>query len=145
MGEWRFSATSSAVGAVGLDAALADSSHMHSTALNTALRRVPVLGVALLATLALADAARANPCPGADQCPWTDVRTVGDVGAGEFRAPYGVAADLSGNLYVVENDNHRVQKLDPSGAAIAAWGDTGDGDGEFSYPHDVAVDDSGAI
>jgi tripartite motif-containing protein 71 len=117
---------------------------MDSTALNTALHRLFVLVLALLATLALADAARANPCAGAEQCPWTGVRTVGDVGAGEFRAPYGVAADSSGNLYVVENDNHRVQKVDPSGAPIAAWGDAGEGDGDFSYPHDVAVDDSGA-
>jgi DNA-binding beta-propeller fold protein YncE len=30
---------------------------------------------------------------------------------GEFRQPYGVAADCRGNVYVTEEDNNRVQKL----------------------------------
>jgi DNA-binding beta-propeller fold protein YncE len=79
-------------------------------------------------------AASASPCAGADPCPWTDVETFGDVGAGEFRAPQGLGADASGNVYVVDQDNHRVQKLDSTGAFVAAWGGYGTAEGRLNNP-----------
>ena len=42
-------------------------------------------------------------------------------GPGEFRAPRGVAVDKSGNIYVADTGNKRVQKLDSSGKFIAEW------------------------
>jgi tripartite motif-containing protein 71 len=110
--------------------------------------RIPVPGhllmfavlVAALALGALPSGARAAACPGADACPWTQIDTFGGVGGGEFRAPYGVAADAGGNLYVIENDTHRVQKLDPTGGYLSEWGRFGSAEGEFEWPDDIAVD-----
>jgi DNA-binding beta-propeller fold protein YncE len=59
---------------------------------------------------------------------------------GEFRAPYGIGTDAGGNLYVVEQDMHRVQKLDANGAFISKWGHDGTGAGELYFPYDIAVD-----
>jgi sugar lactone lactonase YvrE len=83
--------------------------------------------------------------PAAIASPWTQVDTFGDVGNGEFRAPYAIAADAAGQLYVVENDMHRVQKLDANGAFLASWGGQGGAEGEFSYPTDIAVDAAGGV
>ena len=96
--------------------------------------------VAALALGALPSGARAAACPGADACPWTQIDTFGDVGGGEFRAPLGVAADAGGNLYVIENDTYRVQKLDPTGGYVSEWGRFGTAEGEFKWPEDIAVD-----
>ena len=38
-------------------------------------------------------------------------------GPGEFNAPWGLAADAAGNLYVADHGNARVQKLGPRGCA----------------------------
>ena len=43
---------------------------------------------------------------------------------GEFQAPWGLAADAEGNLYVADHGNARVQKLGPRGAADAAFAAT---------------------
>jgi uncharacterized protein (TIGR03437 family) len=45
----------------------------------------------------------------------------GDGGPGdsaELDAPYGIGADLSGNVWVVDRNNHRVRKLTPSGPLV---------------------------
>lgn len=109
--------------------------------------RIPVSGqlvlLALVASIALGAlpaVSRAAACPGADPCPWTQVDTLGDVGHGQFRAPLGVATDAGGRLYVIENDTHRVQKLDPTGAHLDDWGSFGSGEGEFRWADDIAVD-----
>jgi tripartite motif-containing protein 71 len=102
-----------------------------------------LLAVSIAAALVFVPTASASSCPGADPCPWTQVDSFGDVGPGEFRAPLGIDADASGNLYVVENDTHRVQKLDPNGAVLKTWGGPGSGDGKLEYPYDIAVDPAG--
>ncbi len=43
-------------------------------------------------------------------------------GAGEFNLPWGVAVDASGDVYVKEIDNHRVQKFDPAGRFVLMFG-----------------------
>ncbi len=42
-------------------------------------------------------------------------------GPGEFNAPWGLACDAAGNLYVADHGNARVQKLSPRGAPDAAF------------------------
>lgn len=44
-----------------------------------------------------------------------------------FRNPQGVAVDSSGNLYVADTYNHRIQKFNSAGTFITAWGGYGSG------------------
>jgi sugar lactone lactonase YvrE len=64
---------------------------------------------------------------------------------GQFNRPRGLAADSSGNLYVADTENHRIQKFSSTGAFISKWGTQGTGNGQFNKPYDVAVDNSGNI
>ncbi len=43
-------------------------------------------------------------------------------GNGQFDHPYGVAVDASGNVYVADWGNYRIQKFSSTGAYITAWG-----------------------
>ena len=56
-----------------------------------------------------------------------------------------MAVDGSGNVYVVDNGNHRIQKFTSSGTYLTQWGSYGSGDGQFNYPYGVAVDASGNV
>ena len=42
--------------------------------------------------------------------------------AGQFNKPKGIAFDSSGNIFVLDQDNHRIQKFDREGAAQHQWG-----------------------
>src|SRR5205809_1105005 len=59
--------------------------------------------------------------------------------------PPGVATDGSGNVYVSDPDNNRIQKFDASGAFLTAWGNYGAGEGQFAFPSGVAADGSGDV
>src|SRR5439155_3914247 len=48
--------------------------------------------------------------------------------------PSGVATDGSGNVYVADAGNHRIQKFDANGTFLTAWGSPGSGDGQFRGP-----------
>jgi flagellin-like protein len=54
--------------------------------------------------------------------------------------PWDVDTDASGNIYVLENANHRVQIFDPAGNPISTIGSgPGSGDGQFQFPFGLAV------
>ncbi|WP_284645292.1 immunoglobulin domain-containing protein [Paenibacillus silviterrae] len=83
---------------------------------------------------------------------WSEWKKVGGgtgLGLGEFSSPYGVAVDSSGNVYVADSGNNRIQKLDISTNTWSEWkrssGGAGSGLGEFNYPSGVAVDSSGNV
>src|SRR5215831_2898798 len=51
-------------------------------------------------------------------------------GDGEFYGPSALAADASGNIYLVDNFNFRIQKFDSNGNFLSKWGSFGTGNGE---------------
>jgi sugar lactone lactonase YvrE len=65
--------------------------------------------------------------------------------AGQFHFPNGEAVDASGNVYVVDTYNHRVQKFSSSGVYETEWGTFGSDVGQLKNPLDCAVDSSGNI
>ncbi len=60
-------------------------------------------------------------------------------GNGQFNRPTGVAVDSSGNVYVADSLNHRIQKFTATGSFLSAWGSHGSGIGQFDMPVDVDV------
>jgi DNA-binding beta-propeller fold protein YncE len=66
-------------------------------------------------------------------------------GTGQFDTPVGVAIDSSGNVYVVEVGNNRVQKFTNIGAFIGTWGTFGTSNGQFDFPGGIALDSSGKV
>jgi DNA-binding beta-propeller fold protein YncE len=65
----------------------------------------------------------------------------GQMAPGAFDDPSGVAVDPAGNVWVVENDNKRVQKLAPDGSPLLVFG----GDAGFSDPRQLALAPSGDV
>jgi tripartite motif-containing protein 71 len=63
-----------------------------------------------------------------------------DASQGQLRGGYGIAVDATGNSYVVDQENSRVQKFAADGSFIAAWGSLGSGNTNFNYPRGIALD-----
>ena len=67
---------------------------------------------------------------------------------GEYHNPEGLASDSQGNIYVADETNHRVQKVDPDGrflwkvGAVDAYGRprAGTAPGQFNMIRGVAID-----
>ncbi len=90
--------------------------------------------------------------------PGIDVEGVYDTGDGQFRSPWGVDVDSSGNIFVADTSNQRFQKFDSDGEFLGWWGydysdftgwhppgtfeigRLGVENGQFWLPYDVAVD-----
>ncbi len=64
---------------------------------------------------------------------------------GQFYNPHGITIDSTGNIYVVDTLNHRVQKFNSSGVYQSQFGSYGSGDGQFYEPRGIAVDSSGNV
>jgi len=62
-------------------------------------------------------------------------------------SPLGLATDMNGNLYItdVSDTLHRVIVCNSMGEQILEFGQNGTGPGTFSFPNDIAVDDTGRI
>ena len=86
-------------------------------------------------------------------------------GSGQFSTPLGLAAEASGNVWVADSGNNRIEKFTSSGTFLAAWGwgvadgqaksevctsscqagISGSGNGQFKGSGDIAIDSSGNL
>jgi sugar lactone lactonase YvrE len=75
----------------------------------------------------------------------------GTIANAKFRFPAGMAIDATGNLYVVDNNNHKIKKITPAGVVTTLAGSTqGDATGtgasaQFNYPDGLAIDAYGNL
>ena len=105
-------------------------------------QRITILGIALLFTLLFAGAVLLVHAE-----TYNYVTQWGIPGStdGQFSGPWGVAVDGSGNVYVVDMGNNRVQKFLSDGTYVTQWGSSGSSNGQFSSPYGVAVDGFGNV
>ncbi|MDE1770423.1 MAG: 6-bladed beta-propeller [Thaumarchaeota archaeon] len=66
-------------------------------------------------------------------------------GDGQFQDPNGIAIDASGNVYLTDTGNNRVEVFDSSGYFIYKFGENGNGNAQFSDVMGIAVDNSGSL
>jgi len=64
---------------------------------------------------------------------------------GQVNGPLGMDFDSSGNLYIVDGENKRIQKFNSSLQFVSKWGTYGSGDGQFNSPTDIVVGTDGYI
>jgi hypothetical protein len=90
---------------------------------------------------------------------------LGGGGAGQLSSPVGVAVDASGNVFVADSLNNRIDEFSAAGSFIKAWGWgvsdgqnqfetctsacqsalSGGGAGQLKSPHGLAVDSAGNV
>jgi sugar lactone lactonase YvrE len=75
---------------------------------------------------------------------------------GQFNHPHGNENDddkIRGNntsnqqasVYIVDQNNNRIQKFTTNGTFVSMWGEEGEGDGQFLHPHGIDLDFEGNI
>ena len=71
-------------------------------------------------------------------------------GDGQFNFPVGISFDSSGNLYVTDGENNRIQVFESNETTngydyLKQWGSPGIGDGQFNLPIGIAIGPLGNI
>lgn len=86
-----------------------------------------------------------NGLPGGPTQRWSLQEGSGDGQFYEVQLDNGVAIDGSGNVYISDPGNGRIQKFTGTGTFVTKWGSPGTGDGQFDSPDDVATDAGGNV
>ena len=60
-------------------------------------------------------------------------------GNGQLRKPAGVAVDSSGDVWVTDRENSRVEKFSSSGTYVTSYGKYGSGENELAFPAGIAL------
>jgi hypothetical protein len=63
----------------------------------------------------------------------------------QFKYPQGVAVNSSGNIFVVDGGNNRIQKFSSAGNFIRTWGVQGTGAGQFGFPVYLDITNTGTV
>lgn len=73
-------------------------------------------------------------------------RTIGgptqDSGVGQFDSPYGIAIDSSGNIWVADTGNSRIEEFSSTAGYLRTLGSYGTGPGQFNGEMGLAFDNS---
>ena len=78
--------------------------------------------------------------------PWAHVKPPLPPEPGRFRQPTDVTWDPAGDIFISDGYiNSRVAELDKNGDWLKSWGEPGNGEGQFSTPHNIVADASGTI
>ena len=59
--------------------------------------------------------------------------------------PEGIEFESSGDIYIADRFNDRIQKMNSTGSFLSKYGTSGTGEGEFNQPRGIAFDSSGNI
>ena len=63
-----------------------------------------------------------------------------------FNAPDGIAiSPITGQVYIADNNNHRIQVLNPDLTFSHSFGSEGSANGQFIGPSDIAIDSQGLV
>jgi RHS repeat-associated protein len=63
-------------------------------------------------------------------------------GNGQFKGPAGTAVDASGNIWVADSGNNRIEKFEALGKFLASYGTAGSGNSQFKNPTGLAINPS---
>ena len=64
----------------------------------------------------------------------------------QFNTPSGMAiSPITGQIYIADRDNHRIQVLNPDLTFSHSFGSEGSANGQFKSPRDIAIDSQGLV
>ena len=63
----------------------------------------------------------------------------------EFNEPKDVAFDSTGNIYVADNEKHRIQVFTANGTLLRQFGKKGKEEGKMSYPSSICIDSTDLV
>ena len=66
-------------------------------------------------------------------------------GNGQLSHPGGMAIDASGNIWIADTQNNRIEEFSANGTYLSQFGSFGSGNGQFNAPYALAIDASGNI
>jgi DNA-binding beta-propeller fold protein YncE len=66
--------------------------------------------------------------------------SIGPIGKGHLTRPTGIAYDAkTRRIYVADTGDHQIKLFDTEGGLLDAWGERGEGPGEFNFPTYVSI------
>jgi RHS repeat-associated protein len=60
-------------------------------------------------------------------------------GEGQFNSPHGIVVDSSGNVWVVDSSNDRVEEFNEKGEYLKKFGSAGTGESQFKHPTGITI------